>query len=272
MNPRIIKGKTDEEINRKIHHYGCGSPLAILIAEIGNNHMGDVDLALELLEAAKDSGADLVKFQAGTGKGFARNKYNKAEVNFYNQFDLGLSGYNKLIKRGKELKIPVFFSIWDKKYNKYWKLKYKKIPARQIFDLKKITEQDSMNTFISIPDDVILSKQDLIFLKDKKSYFLHTIPEYPTLRSPNLKRIEYLQEMLKPLFKTKKDYICGVTPRVGYSDHTIGIKSCVKAVKKYGAVVIEKHFKLKEQSGGLRDFVHSVSPDKFKEMRDKING
>ena len=47
----------------KISNFNIGKKSAFIIAEIGNNHNGSINLALEMVDAAKEVGADCVKFQ-----------------------------------------------------------------------------------------------------------------------------------------------------------------------------------------------------------------
>jgi len=146
--------------------------LPIIIAECGNNHEGNFDTACELLEKAKESGADLIKFQAGTAEGFARKE---KQIPFYKKFELGLYNYKRLMQLGKKMK-------------------------------KTLKE---------------------IFIKE-----------------------------------------------VGYSDHTIGVSTCITAVRNFGAIAIEKHFTLPwlKITSSFRDHIHSVVPEEFAEMVNLLKG
>jgi len=220
----------------------------IVIAECGNNHEGNFDIACELIYAAKESGADLVKFQAGTAEGFARTK---EQIPFYKKLTLTLAEYKKLFKIGEEIGIPVFFSIWGKGFEELRKLeKYHKIPARQS-TIKNIKKYNSENTFVSVP-----WYSSMILDFSLRSTILHTVPEYPTYNSRF-----YRFKSLRAMFKN-----------VGYSDHTIGISACISAVNDFGAVAIEKHFTfpvLKKKSK-FRDHIHSATPDEFKIMVEAV--
>jgi len=249
----ITTTNTDTNI---VWQYGAldNIKLPIIIAECGNNHMGNMNFAFELLNAAKESGADLVKFQAGSAKGFARDK---SQIKRYKQFELGLANYKRLIEYGHKIGIPVFFSIWGEGFDELREMEqFHKIAARQC-NQDNIEKYDSENTFISVPKNA-----QIIYEPDKKykSIFMHVVSEYPTY-DPQLSRIKFLQQIFD---------------KVGYSDHTIGISSCITAVKDFGAIAIEKHFtlpKLRAEYGHVfRDHKHSATPDEFQIMSIILRG
>lgn len=222
----------------------------ILIAEVGNNHEGNFDLACEMLERAKDAGADLVKFQAGKAEGFARRP---EQIEFYRKLELSLEDFTNLYKLGQKIGIEVFFSIWSPEMESLRKLeKYHKIPARQCTS-ENINLHDSPNTFISMPPEVKV----LDFKKPLQGFLLHVIPEYPTY-DPNLEMIFHLTRM--------------VGNKVGFSDHTIGISTAIVAIKEFHAVAVEKHFTLTElkQDSNFRDHQLSATPEEFKILRDIV--
>ena len=84
---------------------------------------------------------------------------------------------------------------------------------------------------------------------------MHCVSNYPTdLGDANLKRILKLKEHF---------------PIVGYSDHTLGIDSCIVAVS-LGAKIIEKHFTLDKTRSTFHDHQLSADPDDFQEMVTRI--
>lgn len=224
----------------------------IIIAEIGNNHEGNMDTAIELLESAINAGADLVKFQAGTGEGFARKP---EQIPFYKKLELKYHDYIELMIFGEKLGIPVFFSIWSPEMEGIREVeKWHKIPARQC-NTENINKYDSENTFISLPPDV----KPVLASLNIKSIFMHVIPEYPAY-NPWLERLNYLHMLFGQ--------------RIGYSDHTIGISTCITAVKDFRAMAIEKHFTLErlKKSSSFRDHIHSASEVEFKKMVEILKG
>jgi len=222
-----------------------------LIAEIGNCHEGSLDAAIEMLEKAKESGADLAKFQAGHAEGFARRK---EDVDRYRKYELGLDGYKKLIQRGEEINLPVFFSIWSDDFLILLdSCKYHKLASRQ-YNMETINKYaTSPDTFVSIPHTMPFDS--IMSIGVGNGIPFHCVSEYPAI-NPSLERITWLEHYFK------RD--------VGYSDHSIGIENSCKAVKEYGATYIEKHFTLSHDFGHLRDHQHAATVSEFTEMVSKL--
>lgn len=229
---------------------------ALLIAECGNNHEGSLDTALELLERAKESGADVVKFQAGNAEGFARKS---EDVERYRKYELGRGGYDLLVARGNELGIPVMFSVWSPEFSYLRDLPLYKVAARQFMNpctsgvnFRDLPNRD--NVIVSIPLGV--SDEDIASLRGLNCTFLHCVSEYPA-RHAFLERISFLG------YRLERD--------VGYSDHTIGIRACIDAVNICKAHVIEKHFTLAHDFGPLRDHQLSATPYELKKLAEAIS-
>lgn len=221
----------------------------LIVAEVGNNHEGEKNAAFEMLERAKEAGADLVKFQAGKAGWFARTPEDEQR---YMKYELGLPTYRRLVEHGKEIGIPVFFSIWGgDEFDELMADGYRKIASRQC-NPGYIEKWDSPKTFISIPNT--MSQATVESLGIKESTPLHCVPKYPTI-DPELYRIDMLRNILKR--------------PVGYSDHTVGIGVCLLAAER-GAAVIEKHFTLAHDFGPLRDHALSATPEELRELVDQI--
>lgn len=221
----------------------------LIIAEAGNNHEGNIDIAIELINEARRCGADLVKFQAGTAKGFARTR---ADIKRYKKYELGPNGYGKLVRHGFNVGIPVFFSVWSDEFHFLRNLEFFKIAARQCnqkyIDAYADSGRDDKRTFLSIPH-TFKGNIDI-----RGCMPMHCVSEYPT-SNPRLGRIEWM----------KKKF--GLP--VGYSDHSIGIKNCIAAAK-IGVAAIEKHFTLAHDFGPLRDHKLSATPDELKKLVEAV--
>ena len=219
-----------------------------VIAEAGNNHEGNINIAYDLIGQARACGCDAVKFQAGTAEGFARSP---DKVKAYEKYVLTLEDFTDLIKYGEEIGIPVFFSIWSAEYEPLRTLeKFHKIPVRQCTK-EIIKKYDGPNTFVSIPN---FQDTRYLGLGIRLSTPLHCVPEYPTVR-PALGIIIMLAD---------------IYGKAGYSDHTIGIETCIEAAEDFGACVIEKHFTLDKNTQGLRDHVLSANPVEMKRLVEAV--
>lgn len=226
-----------------------------LIAEIGNNHFGRMAKAKELIRAAKDSGADIVKGQAF----FAKDLNGKGSMpeEFYNECQLKSWEYLELIDYAvNDVKIELFFSIFNEYLRKIITphQHYSKISAGQFTDYTYdtlVNKIDSENVFCSVPIRHMPPKDS------KRINYLHVsgyLPENPFL--------EIIKLMSAHLGRP-----------VGYSDHTVGIENCILAVKDFGANVIEKHFminKINFEGKTFRDTIHAATPDQFKLLAQAI--
>ena len=209
------------------------------IAEIGMNHNGNFDLCYELIKQAKYSGADIAKFQLGWRDG-------KGEIN---QIDDKV--IKKLLGWGNYFGIEIMFSIISDKafkmIKKYKMAKYK-IASRTLKDNFNLAEKiikENKTTYVSLG---MWKKKKLPF-KNKNIKYLWCKSLYPT----------YDKDLINfPKNFSEKKYF-------GYSDHTIGIETCLLAIAR-GAEVIEKHFTLDKSSNVIRDHALSATPDEFRNL------
>ena len=213
----------------------------IFIAEIGMNYNGNFNLCYELIKQAKYSGADIAKFQLGW-----RDK--PGEIN-----QLNLQKVFQLIKWCNEFNIEPMFSIISEnayKLIKKTKVKKIKIASRSLkYDyklVKKMIKENKNKQFIISLG--MWNKKNLPF-KGKNIKYLWCCSKYPTFNE-NLKNFP-------KKFNSKNYY--------GYSDHTIGIETCLIAISR-GAKIIEKHFTLDKSDNTIRDHALSATPSEFKSL------
>ena len=244
-----------------------------IIAEAGDNHNGNIDLALKLVDAAFEAKADAVKFQTFKTeeiicKTAKMAEYQKKNLGFEeSQFDmvkkleLTFDEFTKIKnycdKKGIQF-LSTAFDIPSAKFLNTLNIPIFKVPSGEITNLLLLREINSYKK------DVILSTgmatlaeiQDALhILKDCNVSLLHCTTEYPCpYDSVNM------QAML-----TMRDKF---NLPVGYSDHTKGIEIPVMAVSM-GATIIEKHFTLDKNMEGP-DHKASLEPKELKEMVDAI--
>ncbi len=218
-----------------------------LIAEIGINHNGSLEVAKKLIDIAKDTGFDAVKFQKRT----ISIVYDQKTLdtprespwgNTTREQKMGLEfekpEYDEIEKYCKEVKIDWFASAWDVKSLEFldnYSLKYHKIASAMIVDHIFLNEVAKRNkhTFISTG---MSSEKDIdsavsIFKKNNCPFeLMHCVSTYPMkTEDANLVTINQL----------KKKYNCNV----GYSGHENGVLVSVAAAM-LGISSLERHITL----------------------------
>tara|TARA_B100001057_G_scaffold242625_1_gene242946 strand:+ start:4310 stop:5152 length:843 start_codon:yes stop_codon:yes gene_type:complete len=218
-----------------------------LIAEIGINHNGDINVAKKLIRNAKDCGFHAVKFQKRT----INIVYDKKTLDTPRESPWGKttreqkfglefekSEYDEIDKYCKEIDIEWFASAWDiesLKFLESYNLKYHKIASAMIVDLNFLNEVAKKNkhTFIStgMSTKVDIDNAVKIFKKNNCSYeLMHCVSTYPMkIEDANLITINQL----------KDEYNC----KVGYSGHENGVVVSVAATL-LGISSLERHITL----------------------------
>ena len=243
-----------------------------LIAEIGINHNGDIDIAKELIKNAKYSKFNSVKFQKRT----IDIVYDKKTLDIPRESPWGTTTreqklglefekdqYDEINRYCKEIEIDWFASAWDIKSLEFldnYNLKYHKIASAMIVDLKFV-EQVALrkkHTFISTGMSTKANIDDAvrIFKKNNCSFeLMHCVSTYPMKpEDANLITINQL----------KKEYGCNV----GYSGHENGVVISLAAMM-LGISSLERHITLdrtmygSDQSAslefsGMKDLTSSI--------------
>lgn len=240
-----------------------------IIAEAGVNHDGDIDKAIKLVEAAKESGCDAVKFQTfdadrlvcqNTKKVQYQTLNDGAEGDQYSMLKrlmLTNDEFLKLHKACNENKIEFLSTPYDPlsvKFLDNLNVRIFKVASADIIDpilnhaiadtKKKVIISTGMSTLEEIKECLSIYRS---YLKEDIC-LLHCVSNYPCSdESLNLRVIPYLKEN----FNTS----------VGFSDHTTNSISSSLAIAM-GSEVIEKHFTLDKQSKGP-DHKSSLEPDEM---------
>ncbi|MFA9376161.1 MAG: N-acetylneuraminate synthase [Lachnotalea sp.] len=247
----------------------------LMIAEAGINHNGDFNIAKQLVDAAKDAGADAIKFQTYKTENLAvrtakkadyqvlHTKNNSSQYEMLKELELDQFAFLQLSQYCKMRNIQFMSSPFDMESIDFLdKLEVDtiKIPSGEITNylyLKKIAtlnKQIILSTGMATMDE-IAEALSVIQVNNKKIILLHCTSSYPTvMKDVNLKAMG----TLKRIFNKE----------VGYSDHTLGIEASIAAVA-LGAVVIEKHFTLDHALPGP-DHKMSLEPKKLKQLVDSI--
>lgn len=233
-----------------------------LIAEIGWNHMGSINLAERMIKAAKNSGADYAKFQTWSVKNLKAGPWDKdGRREIYEKAELTKSDYTKLLKICKNYKINFLTSIFNHKdYELINHLKSNTIkipsPENRNKELLKFVSKKYKNIFLSTGAAKISEiKQSLNYLSKNNVTVMHCVSAYPCNDEiVNLDRINSLKKISKNL---------------GLSDHTHDILSCLFSLSQ-GITLIEKHFTIDNNLPG-RDNKFAVLPHKFLELKKNID-
>jgi len=239
--------------------------MVYLIAEVGVNHQGDYDLALEHIRAAKQAGADAVKFQAFRATELASPDYAKEQLDFFAEVELTFPELGKLFEEAQKLGIVFLGTPFDMEAVDF--LNQLPVPAFKASsgDLtnhpllahiartgKPIYLSTGMSNIGEIVDAIGVCRRN----GNQNITVLHCVSLYPTPpEQANLLAIRTLKDALD-------------LP-VGYSDHTVGIEACMAAVA-LGATVIEKHLVLDRSRKGP-DAALSATPEELAELRKGID-
>jgi N-acetylneuraminate synthase len=218
-----------------------------LIAEIGINHNGDLNIAKKLIDQAKDAGFHSVKFQKRTlNKVYTEeflnspreSKWGNTQFDQKNGLEFKKDQYDEIDAYCKELNMHWFASAWDIESLEFldqYNLKFNKVASAMIVDINFLEEcaKKKIYTFIStgMSSEKNIDKAVEIFEKNNcKFELMHCVSSYPAkLEDLNLKTIHELQ----------KKYNC----KVGYSSHENGVVVSASAVL-YGITSLEKHITL----------------------------
>lgn len=229
-----------------------------IIAEIGWNHMGNIQLAEKMIKAATNAGADFCKFQTWSVENLKKGPWDKdGRRQIYEKAQLSFDDHIKLKKICLKYKVGFFTSLFNindalmlNKINK----KIIKIPSHEIHNVSLIKK--CLNIF----DQVLIStgaakwtevkRISKINNYKKKAIMMHCVSSYPCeIKNINLPRIKALQNISK---------------NVGYSGHYFGIEDAIGAIS-VGCTYIEKHFTINRKLPG-RDNKFALLPDDLKKV------
>jgi N-acetylneuraminate synthase len=218
-----------------------------IIAEIGINHNGDVGVAKQLIDMAKTTGCDAVKFQKRTVDTVYSLDYLNAPKEspwgntqhaLKDGLEFGQAEYEIIDQYCKQKNIAWFISAWDvasQLFVRQYDVKYNKIASPMLTHEKllKTVAKEKKLTFIATGMSTFdeIDKAVAIFRQyDCPFVLMHAVSLYPCKDEDcNLSLIKVLAEK----------YQCPV----GYSGHEVGVLPSVTAVA-LGAVAVERHVTL----------------------------
>jgi len=255
-----------------------------VIAEAGVNHNGDEALALQLVDVAKECGADAVKFQTFSAdklvrKGAEKAEYQKRETGEGDQYamlkglEMSEALHHKLVKRCDDIGIEFMSTPFDEDAADFLVslgMQHIKIPSGEITNhpfLKFLAQKDIpliLSTGMSTLDEInaavsVIAAERFIngFISPIEEILtiLHCTSNYPAdTKDVNLRAMQTIAKST------------GLP--VGYSDHTLGSAVSTAAVA-LGAAIIEKHFTIDKNLPGP-DHKASLTPFELKELIKQI--
>ena len=246
-----------------------------IIAEAGVNHNGDINIALNLVEAAHKSGADIVKFQTFNTDNFVTNKALKTKYQLENsdsddksqkqmlkKLELSTEDHKKIKAKCDQLNIEFLSTAFDSKsldfLNKLG-LKRFKIPSGEITNLPYIRQIAKFGKPVIMSTGMATMKEindafcALINCGVKRNdiSILQCTSSYPAPLS---------EINLKVLKTIKKEF----NVNTGISDHSKGIAVAIGSVA-LGGKIVEKHLTLDRNMPGP-DHISSIEEKDFKRM------
>ncbi|MCR5098781.1 MAG: N-acetylneuraminate synthase family protein [Lachnospiraceae bacterium] len=244
----------------------------IIVAEIGINHNGDINIAKQLIDIAKDAGCDAVKFQKRTVDevytkdyldGPRESPWGSTQREQKEGLEFGKKEYDEIDRYCKDKGIEWYASAWDvgsQEFLGQYDLKYNKVASAMIVrdDLLEAIAFERKYTFIATgmsSMDEIEHAVDVFREAGCPFELMHCNSTYPMpIEDANLRMIYTLRD----LFNCK----------VGYSGHETGnlVSECAVAM---GASSIERHITLDRNMYGS-DQKASLEPDELKDLVKNI--
>ncbi|MBT8519995.1 TIM barrel protein [Polynucleobacter paneuropaeus] len=242
-----------------------------VIAEIGNNHNGSVQLAKKLVDAAIDAGADCVKFQLRNREALYRKRANGSTAedlgveyiqDLLNKVELTLVEHKEIRQYCQSRNILYMCTPWDEPSVDVladFDVAAIKLASADLFNPYLIEKASTLgkpiilSTGMSYDEEIVRAAQQLKKLSIPFA-FLHCNSTYPApdtdIQLGYLGRLKEIHDV------------------IGYSGHERGIAISIAAVA-LGSKIIERHITLDRNMEGP-DHLASLEPVEFKQLVDGI--
>ena len=230
----------------------------MVIAEIGGNHGGSVELAMQMVAAASEAGAEVVKFQTYRTRDLVSR--NEAAFEDFDQESLTPEEFRQLSNYCREKGVTFLSTPFDEASADL--LEDLEVPAFKIASgdlnhlalLRHVARKNKpifLSTGASTWEEIDQAVETITSLSSAQLVVLHCVSAYP---APDA------EANLRVIPEMEKRY--GLP--VGFSDHTLGIDLALASVA-LGARVIEKHFTTDQSLPG-GDNEMSILPDDLSKL------
>ena len=241
---------------------------AYVIAEIGINHNGDLEIAKQIIDAAVHAGVDAVKFQKRTPEVATPPEQQKqmretpwgyiSYLEYRHKVEFTADQYHEIDDFCKERNIPWMVSVWDESavdFMENFDTPAYKIPSASLTDhkllkhVRKTGKPMIISTGMSTMDQI---QKAVKIIGEENLVIMHCTSTYPCEPEElNLKMIETLRSKFP-------------NNPIGYSGHEVGLVPSAIAVAM-GACMVERHMTLDRAMWGS-DQAASVEPGGFERL------
>jgi N-acetylneuraminate synthase/N,N'-diacetyllegionaminate synthase len=241
----------------------------LLIAEIGGNHEGDFDYALQLTDLALAADVDFIKFQLYQGDSLVSREESPQRNQHFKKFELSKEQYIILANRCRESGVGFLASVWDTDYFSWIDpfLDFYKIGSGDLtaYPILRATAQLGkpilLSTGLATLDEV-LSTVEFIQSVDER----YQQPDYlALLQCTSMYPIPFDDANLSVMHLYRQT----THLPIGYSDHTVGSTALEVAVSM-GAEILEFHFTDTREGKSFRDHQVSLTKDEVLSLIKKI--
>ena len=250
-----------------------------IVAEIGCNHNGRKELALKLVELARQSGANAVKFQTFIAQNLVsesapkaeyqkKDNFQESQLEMLKKLELAPREYIEIKEYAESLGIEIFSTAFDLASidflasigQRIWKIPSGEITnlpyMEKIRDIRCPGKEIILSTGMSTIEEIQFAINILQESPATSFTILHCNTQYPTKpEDMNLRAMNVLRK-LAPGWK------------IGLSDHSEGIVASLVAVG-LGVEFIEKHFTLDKDMEGP-DHQASITPKELKQLCQQV--
>lgn len=252
--------------SRVLEDYG----VPYIVAEVNSSHNGNVEVAKQMIKAAKDAGCDCVKFQSWSAESlYSKTYYDKNPITkrIVTKFSLSQDELRDMAAYSKELGIGFSSTPYSEPEVDFLanecEVPFIKIASMEINNFKFLTYIAKkglpivLSTGMAEIEEVKMAVKAIEDAGNKQICLLHCISIYPADPTTiNLNNIRLLRDLF-PQYP------------IGFSDHTLGNEISCAAVA-LGAALIEKHLTLDKTKMGM-DNNMAIEPEEMKVLVDNCH-